>query len=102
MEMSAVMNTTLLDKGQLAEYLHCSVRQVERLLHEGLPFILKGRRSKLFRLESVNHWLLSREKCLSPKTKKATGISTSVWIDDEYTAACQRVQQSGRRSNSKR
>lgn len=99
--MSAVMNTTLLDKEELAEHLKCSIRQIERLLHEGLPFIPTGSRAKLYRLESVNHWLLSRESCLSEKTKKAVGTSTSAWIEDEYTAAYERAQQKRRRKTSK-
>jgi hypothetical protein len=69
-------------------------------MREGLPFIPTGTRAKLFRLESINHWLLAREQCLSEKTKKAVGTSNSVWNDDAYTAAYERAQQRKRQKRS--
>lgn len=50
--------------------LHCSIRHLERLMGEGLPFIPIGGRKKVFSAESVSRWLMSREECIAPAKAK--------------------------------
>lgn len=90
--MSAVL-PDLITKQEVAEALHCSIRHVERLLKEGLPFIPVGERKKLYSLTSVLNWIKSRESCLSEKTKTAAGTRKSVSTVNAYTEYCQRAQQ---------
>jgi phage terminase Nu1 subunit (DNA packaging protein) len=101
--MSAVM-PDLITKQEVAEALHCSIRHVERLLKEGLPFIPVGERKKLYSLTSVLNWIKSRESCLSEKTKKAAGTPKFASTVNAYTEYCQRAQQrrkpTGKRRNS--
>lgn len=90
--MSAVMSD-LITKQEVAERLHCSIRHVERLLKEGLPFIPVGERKKLYSLGSVMNWIKSRESCLSEKTKKAAGTRKFASTANAYTEYCQRAQE---------
>lgn len=90
--MSAVLND-LITKQQVAEELHCSVRHVERLLKEGLPFIPVGERKKLYSLQSVINWIKSRESCLSEKTPKAGGTRKYASTANAYTEFCRKAQE---------
>ena len=85
--------TTVITKQEVAEELHCSLRHVERLLKEGLPFIPVGVRKKLYSLESVKNWLKSRESCLSGKTKKAVGTPKFASTANAYTDYCRQAQE---------
>lgn len=90
--MSALMND-LITKQQVAEELHCSVRHVERLLKEGLPFIPIGERKKLYSLQSVLNWMKSRESCLSVKTKRDAGTRKFASTANAYTEYCRRARE---------
>jgi phage terminase Nu1 subunit (DNA packaging protein) len=92
-EVEREMSAVFLTKQEVADTLHVSSRQVERLEKEGLPFIPTGKRKKVYSLESVMNWLKSREKCLSLKTKKDTGMSTYASTGSAFTDACQRAEQ---------
>ena len=83
----------LITKAEVAEHLHCSIRQVERLLKEGLPFVPIGVRKKLYSLQSVLNWVKSRESCLSEKTKKAGGTRKFASMDNAYTEYCRQAQE---------
>ncbi|GIZ54046.1 hypothetical protein NCCP691_40600 [Noviherbaspirillum aridicola] len=63
---------TFMTKADVAGMLHCSIRHVERLMREGLPFIPIGGRKKLFCAESIMRWLMMRESCI-PKRAITTG-----------------------------
>lgn len=90
--MSAAVNG-LVTKQEVAEQLHCSIRHVERLLKQGLPFIPIGERKKLYNLASVLNWIKSRESCLSEKTTKAAGTRKFASTANAYTEFCQRAQE---------
>jgi phage terminase Nu1 subunit (DNA packaging protein) len=100
----------LITKQEVAERLHVSTKQVERLLKEGLPFIPVGDRKKMYRVEAVMNWLRSRESCLSGKTKGAVGTPRFVSTTNEYTEYCrlarekrmlrEQKQKSGKPSNN--
>lgn len=90
--MSAIA-TGLVTKKEVAEVLHCSIRHVERLLQEGLPFIPVGERKKLYSLASVLNWIKSRESCLSGKTKKAAGTRKFASTANAYTEYCRAAQE---------
>jgi excisionase family DNA binding protein len=51
----------------VARFLHLSGRQIDRLMHEGLPFLRIGRRV-LFNPEAVRAWVDSKS---SVQTKGA-------------------------------
>lgn len=90
--MSAVLND-LITKQEVAKELHCSIKHIERLLKEGLPFVPLGTRKKLYSLSSVLNWIKSRESCLSEKTKKAGGTRKFASTANAYTEYCQRAQE---------
>lgn len=89
--MAATPNE-LITKQEVAEKLHCSIRHVERLLKEGLPFVPIGTRKKLYNLASVMNWIKSRESCLSGKTKTGAGTRKYASTVNAYTEYCQRAQ----------
>jgi phage terminase Nu1 subunit (DNA packaging protein) len=99
--MAAVMDD-LITKQEVAEKLHCSIRHVERLLKEGLPFIPVGDRKKLYSLSSVMNWIKSRESCLSEKTPKADGTRKYASTVNAYTEYCQKAQERRTRNARKR
>lgn len=99
--MSAVMDE-LVTKQQVADVLHCSIRHVERLLREGLPFIPVGERKKLYNLSSVMNWIKSRESCLSEKTKKAAGTRKFASTANAYTEYCREAQERKMQRTKKR
>lgn len=81
---------TFLTKAEVADALRCSVRHVERLMGEGLPFIPVGARKKLFCGESVTRWLMSREACtISSKPK---GHVPPALPSNAYTEYCAEKQ----------
>ena len=92
---------SLMTKAEIAEHIRLSIRQIERLLKEGMPFIPVGKRLKMYRVESVENWLLSRESCLSVKTKKVTGTSSFASSDNAYTNACRLTRQKKMQKTSK-
>jgi phage terminase Nu1 subunit (DNA packaging protein) len=90
--MNAAMSD-LITKQEVAEHLHCSIRHVERLLKEGLPFIPMGERKKLYSLQSVLNWVKSRESCLSEKTKRAAGTPKYASTANAYTEYCRQARE---------
>lgn len=99
--MSAVLDD-LITKAEVAKALHCSIRHVERLLKEGLPFIPLGARKKLYNLTSIKNWLKSRESCLSEKTKTVVGTRRFASKANAYTEYCREAQEKEMLRKSKR
>lgn len=78
-----------LTKAEVADMLRCSVRHVERLIREGLPFIPVGTRKKLFCAESVSRWLLARESCIKQDAPK---LGSPPPASNAYTQYCQEAE----------
>lgn len=70
-----------LTKEQVAQFLQVSTRQVERLMREGLPHFLAGKRHPRFDVEAVKGWLYTKRPALQqisaglhPKEQRANRL----------------------------
>ena len=76
---------------ELAARLRVSERTVYRMLDEGCPSMLVGRRRR-FHLSTVIEWTQGRAaECQSEKTPKASGTRRSVSMGNAFTDAARRV-----------
>jgi excisionase family DNA binding protein len=76
---------------ELAARLRVSERTVYRMLDDGCPSMLVGRRRR-FHLPTVIEWTQDREPlCQSEKTRKANGTPKSVSMGNAFTDASRRV-----------
>lgn len=83
----AIMTVALLTKAEAADMLHCSIRHLERMMGEGLPFIPIGSRKKLFCTESITRWLMAREVCIAPTRTKS--VRRQQAAPNAYLAYCE-------------
>jgi len=76
---------------ELAARLRVSERTVYRMIEEGCPSLLVGRRRR-FDWSSVSKWAQTRSlECPYEKTQKAGGTSKSASIANAFTDACRKV-----------
>ncbi|HEX7644878.1 MAG TPA: hypothetical protein VF472_21970 [Burkholderiaceae bacterium] len=87
------MTDTILTKQQLAEWLQCSTKHIERRVKEGLPFIPFGPRAMRFSQESVLRWLMSRESCLVPIAPRSNAKLKLMPPSNAYTEYCRQAQE---------
>lgn len=82
----------VLTPAELAAHLRVSERTVSRMVAEGCPCMLAGRRPR-FDLSRVTLWMEEQaSKCRSEKTHKAAGMQKHAYSADAFTDACRRVQ----------
>jgi excisionase family DNA binding protein len=82
----------MLTPAELAAHLRTSERTVSRMVLEGCPSMLVGRRRR-FELATVTAWLTERAaSCPSAKTPPAAGTLKHASAVADYTAGCRQVQ----------
>jgi excisionase family DNA binding protein len=81
----------LLTPAELAAHLRASERTVARMVADGCPSMLVGKRRR-FDLAKVTAWMEERAQCQSEKTPKVVGTPRSASIVDAFTERCRRVQ----------
>ena len=79
----------ILTATELAAKLRISERQVYRLIDQGCPSLLVGKRRR-FDWDSVKQW--TENACPSEKTPKASGTSRSASTANAFTDAARKVQ----------
>lgn len=84
---------TILTPAELAAHLRTSERTVARMVAEGCPSMLVGRRRR-FELAAVTAWITERATppCPSAKTPQADGTPRRASGIADFTAACRQVQ----------
>lgn len=82
----------LLKPDQLATELQISRRQLDRLIADGLPYILVGRAAKRFDPQTVKTWLTRNQKCRRAETQKVTGMSIYGSRVESFIDVCARVK----------
>lgn len=86
------MPPALLTPEDLAAHLRVSVRTVARMVDDGCPSILAGRRRR-FDLATVTQWMQGRAiECRSDRTPKDAGTPRLAFDAADFTAASRRVQ----------
>jgi hypothetical protein len=75
---------------ELAAHFRISERTVARLLADGCPSMLVGKRRR-FDLGDVTRWMEGRA-CQQDKTPMDDGTQKLALGADDFTAACRRVQ----------
>ena len=82
----------MLTPAELAAHLRASERTVSRMVAEGCPSMLVGRRRR-FDLAAVTAWITERgAACLSAKTPLAVGTPRLASAVAAFTDASRRVQ----------
>ena len=82
----------MLTPAELAAHLRTSERTVARMVADGCPSMMVGRRRR-FDLAAVLRWSEERARaCPQEKTAPDAGTSRSASAVDAFTAACRRVQ----------
>lgn len=82
----------MLTPAELAAHFRTSERTVARMVLDGCPSILVGRRRR-FDLAAVTAWMTERAStCPSDKTPKADGMPKSALTVAAFTDACRKVQ----------
>lgn len=79
----------LMTPAELAAHLRVSERTVARMVAEGCPSMMVGRRRR-FDVAAVTRWTQERA-CQPVETPMAAGTSRSASIADAYTAAFRRA-----------
>jgi excisionase family DNA binding protein len=82
---------SLLTPAELAAYLRSSERTVARMVLDGCPSILVGRRRR-FDLAAVMDWTGEQASCRSEKTPMAVGTQRLASAVAAFTAASRQVQ----------
>ena len=91
----------MLTPAELAAHCRCSERTIARLVDDGCPSIMVGRRRR-FDLPTVMTWMQQRgSTCQYDKTPKAVGMPRLAFSGDAFTAACRLVQVRATPSESK-
>ena len=81
-----------LTPAELAAHLRTSERTVARMVADGCPSILVGRRRR-FELGAVLEWTKTQgEQCRSDATRKDAGTQRLASIEGVFTDACRKVQ----------
>lgn len=82
----------MLTPAELAAHLRTSERTVARMVADGCPSMLVGRRRR-FDLEAVTAWMTDRAAaCQSERTIKAAGTLKPASPVADFTDACRKVQ----------
>lgn len=76
---------------ELAAHLRTSERTVARMVADGCPSMLVGRRRR-FDLAAVTAWISEQAACQSAKTPKADGTPKRASNVADFTVACRQVQ----------
>jgi excisionase family DNA binding protein len=82
---------SLMTPAELAAHLRTSERTIARMILEGCPSMLVGRRRR-FDLPAVIAWTQERTACPPAKTPLAVGTQRLASAVDAFTAASRRVQ----------
>lgn len=92
----------MLTAAQLAAALGVSERQVNRLVHAGLPSTPIGARGRRYDLAECQRWLReSYQPCPSNAHRPAAGKSVPASVVNAYTDAYRRAQLRARPSGSR-
>lgn len=89
-----------LTAAELAAHLRVSVRQVQRLVADGMPSIPTGLRGRVYDPTACEQWLAAN-LCPSARTKKAAGTSKSASAAAAYIDGCRQQQVRATPSSSK-
>ena len=84
------MTADVLTSAELAAHLRTSERTVARMVAEGCPSMLVGRRRR-FLLPAVLDWTQSRATCLSDKTTRDAGTQRPASAVAAFTADFRRA-----------
>lgn len=82
----------MMTPAELAAHLRTSERTVARMVAEGCPSMLVGRRRR-FELAAVLEWTREQgAQCRSVETRKDAGTLRLASIEGAFTDACRKVQ----------
>lgn len=85
------MTSPLLTAAELAAHLRTSERTVARMVVDGCPSMLIGKRRR-FVLQAVLDWTAHRAQCPSDKTPAAAGTPKRASNVAAFTDACRKAQ----------
>lgn len=85
------MTPGMLTPAELAAHCRCSERTIARMVDDGCPSMLVGKRRR-FDLAAVTAWMQERSACPTDKMQTAAGTRRLVSAVADFTAACRQVQ----------